>query len=98
MDTKLLDAIRIILKEELTPTNQRLSSIEARLDSVELEAINLRANMNEGFKQADSRFEKQDDKLDAMLEAWTIQKVHRRELDDHEHRIQAIERRRPVIS
>lgn len=98
MDMQLLDAIRIIIKQELKPANRRLSSIEARLDSVDLDIINLRADMSTGFRDINSRLEKQDGKLDAMLEAWSIQKQHRRQLDNHELRLTSVEDRISAIS
>ena len=73
MDTQLLDAIRIIMREELKRIDTRLRSMDYKL--VE-----------------------QDNKLDTMLEAWQIQKIHRQELNDHEVRIQKIENHIPVIS
>lgn len=93
MNTELLDAIRIIMQEELKPINRKIGTIERRLDSIENESIILRTDTNEGFSRMDIRLKKQDDKLDAMLEAWSTQKVHRRQLDDHEGRIQAVEHR-----
>lgn len=44
------------------------------------------------------RLKVQDDKIDTMLEAWEIQKQHRRELDDHEKRITTVEHRIPAVS
>lgn len=109
MDTKLLDAIRTIIREEiqiaLRPINVRLDRIEARMDRIELEMIKLRRDVEEGFKRIDIRLKamdyklvEQDNKLDTIQEGWGIQKEHRRELDDHEDRIQAIEHRIPVAS
>jgi hypothetical protein len=91
METQLLDAIRILLRQELKPLN-------ARLNTLELEMVNLKAEMQAGFRRIDSEHIEQNEKIDAMLEAWTIQKVHREELDDHEARITATEHRIPAIS
>lgn len=73
MDTQLLDAIRIIVREEISSSIKNLE------------------------KKLDARLQKQDDKLDTILEAWSIQKIHRQELDDHEKRITTIEHHIPAI-
>lgn len=92
MDTQLLDAIRNIIREEV----QTIVGAEFQKRDKELQSR---------FKSQDNKLtsmsyqlQSQDDKLDAILEAWDIQKVHRQELDDHEDRIQTIERRIPTIS
>lgn len=107
--TIIRDEVRNVVREEiqiaLKPINARLEklekrfdALETRFDALELEVINLKADMNEGFRRIDNKLKKQDEKIDAMLEAWTIQKTHRRELDSHESRITAIEHRIPAIS
>lgn len=54
--------------------------------------------MNEGFKKVGLNHKNHNDKLDIILEAWNIQKLHRRQLDNHELRITTIEHRIPAIS
>ncbi len=95
MDTQLLDAIRIIMKEELKAQDQRIDAKFREQDNT----------IHVNFKDQDNKItslsyliKKQDGKLDAILEAWEIQKVHRQELNDHEDRIKAIEHRIPAIS
>lgn len=103
------EEVRPIVHEEvnvaLKPTGRRLTRLESRLDKLETrfdglesQVVDLRADMHQGFRGIESRLAKQDEKLDTILEGWTIQKVHRRELDDHEERITAIEHRIPAIS
>ena len=107
--TIIRDEVRKVVREEiqiaLKPINARLEKLEKRFDALdlrfdalELEVINLKADMNEGFRRIDNKLKKQDDKIDAMLIAWTIQKQHRRQLDNHEVRIVNVEGRIPAIS
>ena len=60
-----------------------------------LEAI--RTIIREELKPVYLRLNEQDYKLDAILEAWQIQKRHQSKLVDHEHRIRHIEHRLPAI-
>ncbi len=98
MNKELLDAIRIILKTELDPIKHRLDEIEKRLDTNETEMVNIKAFMHGLEKHIDIRFDEQTERASALLEGWTIQKIHRRELDDHEIRITTVEHRIPAIS
>lgn len=110
MDTQLLQAIRNIIREEVIKIVREefqvtLEPINARLNRLELKLIDLKTITNTGFKRIDIKltrhdvkFREQDHKLDTILEAWDIQRVHREELNDHEKRIQIIEHRIPVIS
>jgi chromosome segregation ATPase len=112
MDTQLLDAIRIIIRDEiqeaLKPVYAKLQEHDDQFVHMHAQFVHMHAqfvhmhaqfaNIHDQFKSIDYKFKRQDDKLDAMLEAWQIQKVHREELDDHEVRIQAIEHRIPVAS
>lgn len=63
MDTQLLEAIRIIMREELKPVVTRY----------------------------DKKFDELENKMDIMLEGWSIQGLHRKVLDDHEERITTVE-------
>jgi len=98
LETKvdLLESRMGSLETKVDLLESRMGSLEGRMDAFESQMIELRVDMNDGFRKIDIRLKKQDDKLDAILEAWSIQKVHRRELDDHNTRITELEHRIPT--
>lgn len=98
MNTELLDAVRTIIREELKSIHGRLGAIEARQDKTEVEIVNLQAFVKSGFRLIREQIYEQSERIDALHEGWTIQKIHRRELDDHKGRITNLENRVPFIS
>jgi predicted nucleic acid-binding Zn-ribbon protein len=98
MNTELLNAISELLDAKLEPIKHRLDAIEKRLDAVEVKIVNINARFNALENHLDEKFEEQAQRVDTLLEGWTIQKIHRRELDNHEIRITTIEKRVPLIS
>lgn len=93
-----LDASASNLEVSFKGLDSRLKKLETRFDSLETRVVNVRAEVNHGFRSIESKLAKQDEKLDAILEGWTIQKIHRRELDDHELRLTAVEDRIPSLT
>jgi chromosome segregation ATPase len=86
------------LEVSFSGLDSRLKKLETRFDGLEIQVVNARAEMNHGFRSIESKLAKQDEKLDAMLEAWSIQKQHRRQLDNHELRLSAVESRIPSLT
>lgn len=100
LDAKLEPIYRRLttIETRLTRIEHQLGSLEKRQDKNEVEMVNLKARFDVLEKHIDEKFEEQAQRVDTLLEGWTIQKTHRRELDDHEIRITTIENRIPAIS
>lgn len=103
MDKQLLDIFRTIIREDVhavvhTELQSALKVINSRLDKLEVEVIQGKTTAQASLRKMVISLKEQDDKLDAILEAWQIQRVHREELDEHEKRIQTIEHRIPALS
>lgn len=101
------------LEDRMGKVENRLDIVEAKVDELNADikdvnrklelrirrtAENLEFKMNEGFEKAEIHHKHQDDQINSILEGWTIQKLHRRQLDDHEVRIDYIEGRIPIAS
>jgi len=94
---EVTSVVRVEIQAALKPIYQRLTAIEKRLDKIELEQVNFRAEMNDRFRQLESKLRKQDERIDTLLEGWTIKNKHRQELDNHEVRITTIEQHVPLL-